>query len=136
MSLLAAEITARTGRDPGELYQQLRNEFGTPYYARIDLTATPEQKTWLSRISEDDLTNSTLAGESITAKWTRASGNGARLHGLKVVTPAGWFAVRPSGREDACRMYAESFESEGHLAAIIREARDILNRALRPHREC
>ena len=130
MSLLAAEITARTGRDPGELYQQLTNEFGTPYYTHMDLTATPEQKSRLSRISEDSVTNATLAGEAIMAKWTRASGSGARLHGLKVITSGGWFAVRPSGRDGFCRMYAESFESEGHLAAIVHEARDIVNRAL------
>jgi phosphoglucomutase len=130
MCLLAAEITAQTGRDPGEHYRQLTAEFGAPHYTRIDAPATPAQKARLERLSPDAVQDSTLAGESITAKLTRAPGNNAPIGGLKVVAPSGWFAARPSGTENLYKIYAESFRSEAHLDAILTEAREMVNRAL------
>src|SRR6185312_9128973 len=100
MDLLAAEITARTGKDPGELYQELTTELGTPYYTRIDAPATPDQKARLQKLSPDDVRQQTLAGERIVARLTRAPGNGAAIGGLKIVTDSGWFAARPSGTEN------------------------------------
>ncbi|HEY1685170.1 MAG TPA: phosphoglucomutase (alpha-D-glucose-1,6-bisphosphate-dependent) [Tepidisphaeraceae bacterium] len=129
MDLLAAEITARTGKDPGEHYQKLTAEFGAPIYTRIDTPATPEQKTALSKLSPDAVEESTLAGESIIAKLTTAPGNGAAVGGLKVVTASGWFAARPSGTENIYKIYAESFKDESHLAALVREAREIVSNA-------
>src|SRR5580700_8424041 len=99
MDLLAAEITARTGKDPGELYRELTAEFGTSYYTRIDAPATPEQKAKLAKLSAEAVTASTLAGEPIIGKLTRAPGNNAPIGGLKVVAASGWFAERPSGTE-------------------------------------
>ena len=131
MDLLAAEITARTGKDPGELYRELTGEFGTPYYARIDAPATPEQKARLQELSPEAVTTDTLAGEPITAKLTIAPGNGAPIGGLKVVTDNGWFAARPSGTENIYKIYAESFKNENHLAAIVEEAQEIATDALR-----
>ena len=131
MDLLAAEITARTGKDPGELYQELTTEFGTPYYTRIDAPATPDQKARLQKLSPDAIATDTLAGERITAKLTTAPGNGAPIGGLKVVTDNGWFAARPSGTENIYKIYAESFKDENHLAAIIEEAQEIVTDAFR-----
>ncbi len=130
MNLLAAEITARTKKDPGEHYQELTAQFGTPYYTRIDAPATPEQKARLQKLSPEAVKESKLAGEPITAKLTRAPGNGASIGGLKVVTANGWFAARPSGTENIYKIYAESFKSEAHLKAIVDEAQQIVNNAL------
>jgi phosphoglucomutase len=130
MDLLAAEMTARTGKDPGEHYRELTVEFGTPYYTRIDAPATSEQKKKLRELSPDAVQESSLAGEPIIAKLTRAPGNSAPIGGLKVVTPSGWFAARPSGTENIYKIYAESFKDESHLNAILREAEGIVNRAL------
>jgi phosphoglucomutase len=132
MDLLAAEITARTGKDPGELYKELTNEFGTPYYTRIDAPATPDQKARLQKLSPEAVAADTLAGEPITAKLTSAPGNGAPIGGLKVVTSSGWFAARPSGTENIYKIYAESFKDQSHLAALVQEAQEIVNDALRP----
>ena len=131
MDLLAAEITARNGKDPGELYQELTTEFGTPYYARIDAPATPDQKARLQKLSPEAVTTDILAGEQITAKLTSAPGNGAPIGGLKVMTDNGWFAARPSGTENIYKIYAETFKDESHLVAIVREAQEIVTDALR-----
>ena len=131
MDLLAAEITARTGKDPGELYQELTNQFGTPYYTRIDAPATPDQKARLQKLSPAAVATDTLAGEQITAKLTSAPGNGAPIGGLKVMTENGWFAARPSGTEDIYKIYAESFRDQKHLAGIVQEAQEIVTEALR-----
>ena len=130
MNLLAAEITARTGKDPGEHYRELTAEFGVPCYSRIDAPATPEQKARLSKLAADDVRASTLAGERIEAKLTRAPGNGAPIGGLKVVARSGWFAARPSGTENIYKIYAESFKDESHLRAIIAEAQEIVSKSL------
>lgn len=130
MDLLAAEITARTGKDPGEHYRELTAEFGTPYYTRIDAPATPEQKAKLQKLSPDAVRESDLAGESITAKLTRAPGNDAPIGGLKVVAQSGWFAARPSGTENIYKIYAESFKGQSHLNAIVSEAQEMVNNAL------
>jgi phosphoglucomutase len=130
MDLLAAEITARTGKDPGEHYRELTAEFGTPYYTRIDAPATPEQKTKLQKLSPEAVRESDLAGEPITAKLTRAPGNNAPIGGLKVVAHGGWFAARPSGTENIYKIYAESFKCEAHLKAIVSEAQAMVNNAL------
>ena len=130
MVLLAAEITARTGKDPGEHYRELTAEFGTPYYTRIDAPATQEQKAKLQKLSPDAVKESDLAGEPITAKLTKAPGNQAPIGGLKVVAKSGWFAARPSGTENIYKIYAESFKSESHLQAILGEAQEIVNNAL------
>jgi phosphoglucomutase len=130
MVLLAAEITARTGKDPGEHYRELTAEFGTPYYTRIDAPATPEQKAKLQKLSPSAVKESDLAGEAITAKLTRAPGNNAPIGGLKVTAKNGWFAARPSGTENIYKIYAESFTSESHLRAILSEAQEIVNNAL------
>lgn len=126
MNLLAAEITARTGKDPSEHYADLTAEFGTSYYTRIDAPATLEQKARLAKLSPADVTASEVAGEPILAKLTRAPGNDAPIGGLKVVTANGWFAARPSGTEAVSKVYAESFVSADHLAAIVRDAQAIL----------
>ncbi len=130
LSLLAAEITARTGKDPGEHYQELTAEFGTPYYTRIDAPATPEQKNLLKKLSPEDVTATELAGEPITAKLTRAPGNDAPIGGLKVVSASGWFAARPSGTENIYKLYAESLKNAEHLAAIVEQAQEIVSRSL------
>src|SRR5579863_4562033 len=130
MDLLAAEITARTGKDPGEHYRELTAEFGPSYYTRIDAPATPEQKKKLGELSPEAVNASTLAGEPITAKLTRAPGNNAPIGGLKVVAASGWFAARPSGTENIYKIYAESFKDEAHLSAILTEAQGIVNNAL------
>jgi phosphoglucomutase len=131
MDLLAAEITARMGKDPGELYQELTSEFGTPYYTRIDAPATPDQKARLQKLSPEGVATDTLAGEPITGKLTSAPGNGAPIGGLKVMTDNGWFAARPSGTENIYKIYAESFKDQSHLDAIVQEAQEIVTDALR-----
>ncbi len=130
LDLLAAEITARTGRDPGEHYRDLAAEFGSACYTRIDAPATPEQKLELARLSPDAVRAATLAGEAITAKLTHAPGNGAAIGGLKVVAHSGWFAARPSGTENIYKIYAESFRDAAHLDTIVSEAQQIVNDAL------
>jgi len=129
MNLLAAEITARTGKDPGEHYDALTAEFGTAYYTRIDAPATSEQKVRLERLSPEAVKAPNLADEPITAKLTRAPGNDAAIGGLKVVTRNGWFAARPSGTEAIYKIYAESFKDEQHLQAIVTEAQQIVSDA-------
>jgi phosphoglucomutase len=130
MDLLAAEITARTGKDPGEHYRELTAEFGTPYYTRIDAPASPEQKARLQKLSPEAVRESDLAGEPITAKLTKAPGNDAPVGGLKVVAHSGWFAARPSGTENIYKIYAESFKSPAHLHAILSEAKEMVSNAL------
>jgi phosphoglucomutase len=135
MDLLAAEITAHTGKDPGEHYRELTTEFGSPYYIRIDAPASPEQKSKLQELSPDEVKESDLAGEPITAKLTRAPANNAAIGGLKVVAKSGWFAARPSGTENIYKIYAESFKSEQHLNYIVAEAQEMVNNALRSSAE-
>ena len=130
LNLLAAEIIAKTGKDPGEHYQELTVRFGTPYYTRIDAPATPAEKARLGKLSPEAVTAKMLAGEPITAKLTKAPGNNADIGGLKVVTANGWFAARPSGTEDIYKIYAESFKDEQHLAAIVAEAQEIVKAAM------
>ncbi|MFZ0297043.1 MAG: phosphoglucomutase (alpha-D-glucose-1,6-bisphosphate-dependent) [Candidatus Sulfotelmatobacter sp.] len=130
MDLLAAEITARTGKNPGEHYRELTAEFGIPYYTRVDAPATPEQKAKLEKLTPDAVKESSLAGEPITAKLTKAPGNDAPIGGLKVVAESGWFAARPSGTESIYKIYAESFKSQAHLNAILSEAEEMVNNAL------
>jgi phosphoglucomutase len=130
MVLLAAEIAACTGKDPGQHYQEMTEEFGTSYYTRIDAPSTPEQKAKLSVLSPESVKESELAGEPITAKLTNAPGNQAPIGGLKVVAKNGWFAARPSGTENIYKIYAESFQSASHLNAIVGEAEKIVNNAL------
>jgi phosphoglucomutase len=130
MDLLAAEITARTGRDPGQHYEALAAELGRPYYTRIDAPATPEQKAKLGKLSPESVKESELAGEPIVARLTRAPGNNAPIGGLKVVAANGWFAARPSGTENVYKVYAESFRDEKHLHAIVDEAQQIVASAL------
>lgn len=130
MNLLAAEITANTGRDPGEHFQELTEKFGTPYYTRIDVAATPQQKAFLQTLSPDAVRTSYLAGEPVTSTITRAPGKGVPFGGLKVITANGWFAARPSGTENIYKIYAESFKSHAHLDAIVSEAQQIVNTVL------
>jgi phosphoglucomutase len=131
MDLLAAEITARTGKDPGEHYRELTAEFGSPFYSRVDAPANSEQRAKLQKLSPEAVKESTLAGEAITAKLTRAPGNNAPIGGLKVTTANGWFAARPSGTENIYKIYAESFQSEAHLNKILSEAQKIVDGALK-----
>jgi len=126
MGLLAAEILARTGRDPGEWYRELTEKFGAPVYERIDAPATPEQKAVLTKLSPEQLHASDFAGEKIVATLTTAPGNGAPIGGLKVVTANGWFAARPSGTESVYKLYAESFLGENHLRRIQKEAQELI----------
>jgi phosphoglucomutase len=130
MDLLAAEITAKTGRDPGEHFRALAGEFGMPYCTRIDAPATPEEKHVLAKLAPEAVKATELAGEPILAKLTKAPGNGAAIGGLKVVTRSGWFAARPSGTENVYKIYAESFQSAAHLDALVAEARRIVGAAL------
>ena len=130
LGLLAAEITAVTGEDPGRYYQKLAAEHGTPFYVRIDAAATPAQKAAFKQLTPEKVTAASLAGEPITGKFTRAPGNDAPIGGLKVATENGWFAARPSGTEDIYKIYAESFKSDEHLRAIVREAQEIVGNAL------
>ena len=130
MDLLAAEITARTGKDPGEHYRELTGEFGAPCYTRIDAPATTEQKASLKNLSPEAVKESSLAGEPIIAKLSHAPGNNAPIDGLKVIARSGWFAARPSGTEAVYKIYAESFKDEAHLDAIVYEARGMVNAAI------
>jgi phosphoglucomutase len=130
LGLLAAELTARTGRDPGEHYRSLEDRFGASYYTRVDAPATPEQRGRLARLDASAVAADQLAGERIEAKLTRAPGNDAPIGGLKVVAPNGWFAARPSGTEPIYKLYAESFVSGDHLRAIVEQGREIVARAL------
>ncbi len=133
MDLLAAEITARTGKDPGEHYDELVAEFGAFHYTRVDAAATPEQKARLQQLSAEAVATQTLAGDRITAKLTKAPGNGAPIGGLKIVTTGGWFAARPSGTEDIYKIYAESFRDAAHLDALVREAQQLVDAAVSEH---
>ena len=130
MDLLAAEITARTGKDPGQHYAELTAQFGVSYYTRIDAPATPEQKARLKELSPEAVTDSSLAGEPIIGKLTQAPGNNAPIGGLKVVAASGWFAARPSGTENLYKVYAESFKDQSHLETIVTEAERIVTKAL------
>ena len=130
MNLLAAEMMAKTGRNPGELYQELTKELGEPVYERIDAVATPAEKTILSKLSPDQVQAAELAGDTIIAKLTTAPGNGASIGGLKVVTEQGWFAARPSGTEDVYKLYAESFRGKDHLKQIQEEAQALITKVL------
>ena len=130
LNLLAAEITARTGKDPGEHYRELTEQYGTPCYTRIDAPASPEQKAALSKLSPEAVKTTEMAGEPIVARLTRAPGNNAPIGGLKVVTASGWFAARPSGTENIYKIYAESFRDQAHLDAIVNEAQQIVADAL------
>jgi phosphoglucomutase len=130
LGLLAAEITARTGSDPGELYEKLAAEFGRSSYTRIDTPCAPQEKANFGKLTPETITARELVGEPITSILTRASGNGASIGGLKVATANGWFATRPSGTENIYKLYAESFRGEKHLAEIVEQARGIIARAL------
>ena len=130
LDLLAAEMTARTGRDPGEHYRDLAAQFGAPVYIRIDTPATPEQKARLAKLSPASVSAPLLAGEPITAALTRAPGNDAAIGGLKVTAASGWFAARPSGTENLYKLYAESFRDSAHLARVLEEARAMVGAVL------
>jgi phosphoglucomutase len=129
-ALLAAEITARMNRDPGEIYRELTREFGEPVYDRVEAPATRKQKEMLERLSPQQVRSKDLAGEKIQAILTRAPGNNAPIGGLKVVAESGWFAARPSGTEDIYKIYAESFRGADHLRRIIEEAQAMVNTTL------
>jgi phosphoglucomutase len=131
LGLLAAEITARAGKDPGELYEELTHQFGAPVYERIDAPASPAQKQILARLSPEQLKERELAGEKIVATLTRAPGNGAPIGGIKVIAENGWFAARPSGTEDVYKIYAESFRGVEHLHQIEDEAQELISRVLK-----
>ncbi|HEY0592019.1 MAG TPA: phosphoglucomutase, alpha-D-glucose phosphate-specific, partial [Thermoanaerobaculia bacterium] len=131
MGLLAAEMTARTGRDPGELYRELAAKHGAPFYARTDAPATPEEKALLGKLAPEQVRAKELAGEPIEAILTNAPGDGNAIGGLKVTTKNGWFAARPSGTENIYKIYAESFTSEEHLRRIQQEAQALVSEVLR-----
>ena len=131
LGLLAAEITARTGVDPGKLYDDLTRQFGAPVYERIDAPATPVQKAILGKLSPEQLNERELAGEKIVAVLTKAPGNGAPIGGIKVIAESGWFAARPSGTEDVYKIYAESFRGVEHLHRIQAEAQELISRVLK-----
>lgn len=130
LALLSAEMTAKLGKDPGEIYQELTQEFGRPVYNRVEASATAEQKKKLKNLSSENIRSKQLAGEEITAILTKAPGNDAPIGGLKVVAEHGWFAARPSGTEDIYKIYGESFLGEDHLELILKEAQSIVNEAL------
>jgi phosphoglucomutase len=130
MDLLAAEMTAVTGKDPGAHFEEISTQFGTPYYTRLDVPASTDQKAKLSKLSAEAVRESDLAGEPIAARLTRAPGNDAPIGGLKVVAASGWFAARPSGTENLYKIYAESLKGQEHLNTIVDEAREIVNNAL------
>ena len=131
MGLLAAEMTARAGRDPGQSYQELTARFGDPVYERLDAPANPAQKAAFKRLTPEMVAADTLAGEPILARLTRAPGNGADIGGLKVTAKNGWFAARPSGTENIYKIYAESFLGQAHLERIKTEAQAIVDAAFR-----
>jgi phosphoglucomutase len=128
--LLSAEITARLGRDPSEVYKELTREFGEPVYERIDAAATPAQKQLLGKLTPQQIKSTNLAGDKIEAILTKAPSNHASIGGLKVVTAQGWFAARPSGTEDIYKIYAESYRGEEHLRRIQQEAQEIVTAAI------
>lgn len=128
LSLLAAEITPRTGRDPGELYNEMTCEFGAPVYARIDVPANARQKESLKAISPEQVHLKVLAGEEVQATLNTAPGNGEPIDGLKIIAPSGWCAMRPSGTEDVYKIYAESFRDEAHLRQIQEEAQGLIQK--------
>ena len=130
LALLAAEITARSGRDPGALYLDLTADLGAPAADRVEAPATPEQKQKLAKLSPEQLRIGELGGETITQVLDRAPGNGAPIGGIKVVAANGWFAARPSGTENIYKIYAESFRGQEHLQVLLREAQGIVDRAL------
>ena len=130
LALLAAEMTAVTGRDPGELYQGLSDEFGAIYADRVDAPATPAQKKALGKLSPAQISSRELAGDAITQVLDKAPGNGAAIGGIKVISEGGWFAARPSGTEDIYKIYAESFRDAAHLQRIFSEAQQIVDGAL------
>jgi phosphoglucomutase len=130
MDLLAAEMTAVTGKDPGEHFNEISAQFGRPYYTRLDVPASTDQKAQLAKLSPEAVEESELAGEPIVARLTRAPGNNAPIGGLKVVATTGWFAARPSGTENLYKIYAESLKDQEHLNTIVDEAREIVNKAL------
>jgi len=129
MDLLACEITAKEGKDPGELYKEMEKRFGTAFYERIDIPATREEKAALKKLSPDQIREKDLAGDPIVARLTRAPGNDADIGGIKVVSRNGWFAARPSGTEDICKIYTESFRSEEHLRKIQAQAMETVTAA-------
>jgi phosphoglucomutase len=129
-SLLAGEMTARLGRDPGAIYRELTGKFGEPVYDRVDAPATPEQKAKLAKLSPGQIRGTELAGEKIQAILTQAPGNGAAIGGLKVAAASGWFAARPSGTENIYKIYAESFRGADHLRRILEEAQTLVNASL------
>jgi phosphoglucomutase len=129
-ALLSAEITARTGRDPGEIYDDLERELGAPLNDRIEAPATPEQKALLANLSAQQIQRTELAGDPIQAVLTHAPGNGAPIGGLKVITEHGWFAARPSGTESIYKIYGESFSGADHLRRILEDAQSIVDDAL------
>ena len=130
LGMLAAEITAVTGKDPGLHYRELTEQFGTSYYTRIDAPASPEQKAAFKKLTPASVTAGTLAGDAITARLTHAPGNGAEIGGLKVTTGNGWFAARPSGTENIYKLYAESLKGQAHLEQIVAEAQRIVTESL------
>jgi phosphoglucomutase len=129
-ALLAAEMTASMGRDPGEIYRELTREFGEPVYDRVEAAATREQKQRLAQLAPERIRSAQLAGEKIQSILTKAPGNDASIGGLKVVTESGWFAARPSGTEDIYKIYAESFRGADHLRLILLEAQALVDAAL------
>jgi len=129
-ALLAAEVTARMGHDPGEIYRELVREFGEPFYARVDAPATMDQKELLAKLSPRQIKFTELAGEKIQTVLTRSPGNGAPIGGLKVIAESGWFVARPSGTESIYKIYAESFRGADHLRLIMEEAQAIVDDAL------
>jgi phosphoglucomutase len=130
-ALLAAEITAKTGKDPGEIYQDLTHNFGNPVYDRVEAPANADQRELLAKLSPQQVKSKELAGEKIESVLTNASGNGAPIGGLKVVTKNGWFAARPSGTEDIYKIYGESFKGNEHLLRILEEAQNIVNETMK-----
>jgi phosphoglucomutase len=130
-ALLAAEITAKMGSDPGQIYNELTREFGDPVYDRVEAPATPDQKELLSKLSPQQVKFTELAGEKIQTILTHAPGNGAPIGGMKVITKSGWFAARPSGTENIYKIYAESFSGTDHLHSILEEAQEIVNDAIK-----
>jgi phosphoglucomutase len=131
LALLSAEITARMGRDPGEIYRELEHQFGVSAYDRVEASATPEQKRLLAQLSPTQVVSAELAGDTIESIQTNAPGNDAPIGGLKVITRSGWFAARPSGTENIYKIYTESFAGADHLRRIVTEAQDIITQALR-----
>jgi phosphoglucomutase len=129
-ALLSAEMTARTGRDPGEAYRDLTRDLGEPFSSRVDAPATPAQKKKLGKLDREQIRTTEIAGEKIESVMTRAPGNDAAIGGVKVTSKSGWFAARPSGTEDIYKIYAESFRDEAHLQRLLAEAQSVVDAAL------